>query len=110
MIRTEINVSTGEVSEVALTQAELDEMAAWQQKPAPSVSCTPWQICKALLQFDLLDDVESAVAASNDRVLQIGWAKASEFRSDDPFVLSMGAELGKTEDETRDLIVFAATL
>lgn len=74
------------------------------------VICSPWQIRKALNTLGLRQAVEDAVAASNDITLKDGWEFATEFRSDDPFVMSMGISLGKSEQETRDLIVFATTL
>jgi hypothetical protein len=78
--------------------------------PAPVYTCSPWQIRKALNAQNLRNDVESAVAASNDQSLQDGWEFATQFRSDDLFVISMGAALGKTEEETAALIQYASTL
>lgn len=76
----------------------------------PVPVCSPWQIRKALNNQGLRQQVEDAVAASTDQVLKDGWEYASEFRADDPFVISMGATLGKTEEETSQLIAYAATL
>jgi hypothetical protein len=72
--------------------------------------CTPWQIRKALNSLGLRQAVEDAVEASDDIALKDGWEFATEFRSDDPFVLSMGTMLGKDEAETRELIEMAASL
>ena len=72
--------------------------------------CSPWQIRKVLNQLELRDAVEAAVAASTDRNLRDGWERATEFRSDDPFVIAMGATLGKTEAEVRAIIELGATL
>lgn len=84
-------------------------------KPAPPpilypVSCSPWQMRKALNAQGLRQQVEQAVAESWDQVLKDGWEFANEFRSDDPFVIGMGQSMGKTEEETRALIEFATTL
>lgn len=76
----------------------------------PPATCSPWQIRKALNQLGLRDAVEAAVAASTDRNLHDGWERATEFRSDDPFVIAMGATLGKTEAEVRAIIELGATL
>ena len=77
----------------------------------PSVyTCSPWQIRKALNNQGLRQAVEDAVAASIDQGLKDAWEFAQEFRSDHPFVLTMGATLGKTEEETAQLIEYAATL
>jgi hypothetical protein len=78
--------------------------------PAAAVTCTPWQIRKALNSLGLRQAVEDAVAASDDIALKDGWEFATEFRSDDPFVLSMGAMLGRDADQTRELIEMAASL
>lgn len=76
----------------------------------PVYSCTPWEIRKALNALGLRQAVEDAVAASTDQDLKDGWEFATEFRSDDPFVISMGAVLGKSEEETAQLIQYASTL
>jgi len=76
----------------------------------PPVTCSPWQIRKALNQLGLRDAVEAAVAASPDRNLHDGWERATEFRSDDPFVIAMGATLGKTVAEVRAIIELGTTL
>lgn len=81
------------------------------EPPAPKVfTCSPWQIRKALNQLDLRQAVEDAVAASTDLALKDGWEFATQFRSDDPFVLAMGATLGKSENEAAELIEFASKL
>ncbi len=79
--------------------------------PTPEVFvCTPWQIRKAINAMGLRQAVEDAVAASTDQTLKDGWEFASAFRSDDPFVLQMGAALGKSQTETTELIRYASTL
>jgi len=75
----------------------------------PPISVSPWQMCKALLAMELLDDVEAAVATS-DRITQLGWAKATEFVENDPFVVSMFAQFGKTDEERHALFELAASL
>lgn len=78
--------------------------------PPPVYTCSPWQMRKALNQLSLRQAVEDAVIASTDQALKDGWEYATEFRSDDPFVISMGAALGKNKQETSDLIQLASTL
>lgn len=78
--------------------------------PPVTYSCSPWQIRKALNAQGLRSAAESAVAASTDQALKDGWEFATEFRSDDPFVIAMGAVLGKNEEETEQFIQYAATL
>jgi len=78
--------------------------------PPPVYTCSPWQIRKALNAMSLRQAVEDAVAASTDQVLKDGWEYATEFRSNDPFVISVGTALGKNEQETAELIQYASTL
>jgi hypothetical protein len=78
--------------------------------PPPTYTCSPWQIRKALNQLGIRDAVEQAVSNSSDITLKDGWEFATEFRSDDPFVISMGAALGKSAEETAELIQFAGSL
>ena len=78
--------------------------------PPPVYTCSPWQIRKALNAQGLRQSVEDAVAASDDQTLKDGWEFATEFHSDYPFVISMGASLGMTEEQTADLIQYASTL
>lgn len=76
----------------------------------PADVCSPWQMRKALNAQGIRQAVEDAVAASSDQIVKDGWAFATEFRSDDPFVISMGATVGKTPAETAALIKYAAGL
>lgn len=77
--------------------------------PPPVLTCTPWQIRKALNQTGLRSVVESAVAAA-DQTTRDGWEFATEFRRDDPLLSSMGAALGKTEAEIDALFALARSL
>lgn len=70
-------------------------------------SVTRRQIKLALLQSDLLGDVEAAIAASNDRALQINWEDALDFQRDHAFVLQMAALLGKSPAEVDALFLLA---
>lgn len=76
--------------------------------PVPS-SVTRGQFKLALLQMDLLDTVEAAIAAS-DRATQINYAERLDFERNHPLVITMAAALGKTEAEVDALFVLAATL
>lgn len=64
----------------------------------------------ALLQTGLLDDIETAVAASGNRALQIEWEFATEFRRDWPALISMQRALGLTDEAVDDLFRLAVTL
>lgn len=78
--------------------------------PPEVVTCTPWQIRKHLNATGQRQTVESAVAASTDITLKDGWNFATEFASNDPFVIQMGALLGLDENGTREFIRAASVL
>ena len=67
------------------------------------------QFILALLQIDLLDEVEAAIAAA-DRATQINYEERLEFGRSFPLIGSMAAVLGKTDAEVDALFVLAATL
>ncbi len=76
--------------------------------PVPA-SVTRGQFKLALLQMDLLDDVEAAIALA-DRATQINYAERLDFERHHPLVITMAAALGKTDAEVDALFVLAATL
>lgn len=104
MARYEINLTTGEFTEHPDIQVSSEYISF------SVCSCTPWQIRKALIALGLREQVELMIKTSDDINLKDGWEFATEFRSDDPFVISMGTALGKTEKETAELIAYASTL
>ena len=67
------------------------------------------QFILALLQIDLLDEVEAAIAAA-DRATQINYQERLEFERNFPLIATMAAVLGKTDAEVDALFVLAATL
>lgn len=79
-------------------------------EPVIECSCSPWQIRKAFNELGIRDQVELLVKTSTDITIKDGWEFASEFKSDDPFVLSMGSILGKSREEICSLIAYASTL
>ena len=96
---------------IGCVQITDEEANALRSSPVTTVYyCTPWQIRKALNAQGLRSAAESAVAASTEQALKDGWEFATEFRSDDPFVIAMGSALGKTAEETAQFIRYAATL
>lgn len=78
-------------------------------RPAVPQIVTRAQFKLALLDLDLLDDVDALVAASNDRALQINWAERLEFERNHPLVIATAAALGKTDAEIDALFVLAAS-
>ena len=67
------------------------------------------QFILALLQLDLLDEVEAAIAQA-DRATQINYKERLEFERNYPLVTTMAQALGKTEAEIDGLFMLAATL
>jgi len=110
MFRTIVNVTTGEAQQVPLTPAEITAISAQQPEPTAASVCSPWQIRKALNRIGLRGEVETLVAESTDQDLKDGWLHAPTFRSDDSFVLSIGALIGMSAEQTRDYVQWASTL
>lgn len=92
MGRVEINVRTGEVTTVLLTE---EEIAAIQNAPKMQIvrSIDATRLRLALHQLDLLDDVESAIATLG-KAAQIDWEYTTEIKEDYPLVLALANNLG----------------
>lgn len=67
------------------------------------------QFILALLQIDLLDEVEAAIAQA-DRATQINYNERLEFERSFPLIATMAAVLGRTDAEIDAVFVLAATL
>lgn len=79
-----------------------------QPDPVPEV-VSMRQARLALLQADLLDDVETAMASAS-RADQIEWEYATEVRRDSALVVSMTAALGWSSTQVDNLFRVAQTL
>lgn len=88
------------------TQADIDQ---WEADYNPLITVSAWQFRKAVNQLNLRNSIETAVTASTDQNLKDGWEYAIEFKSNDPLVLSMGAAIGKSEDEVYQVFQSAET-
>lgn len=69
-------------------------------------SVTPWQFRKALSLAGLRQAAEDYVA-TQDIDVRDGWEYATEFREDNPFLISAIAALGKTEEDYKALFDMA---
>ena len=78
--------------------------------PEPILIATKYKFRLALLELGLLDDIESFVAATEDRRVKIAWQYADEYRSDDPLAIGLGYALGKTDAEIQAVFELANTL
>lgn len=67
------------------------------------------QFILALLQLDLLDEVEAAIALA-DRATQINYKERLEFERSYPLIATMAAVMGKTDAEIDALFILASTL
>ena len=92
MERLEYNLSTGELKTIQLTQNEINAIAA-NQPPAPIRTIDARRLRLALLQLDLLDKVESAIATLG-RAAQIEWEFATDIKENHPLVEALAANLG----------------
>lgn len=73
------------------------------------VSVTRLQARAALWQAGLLEAAELAVSES-DKLTQIAWADAQEFRRDSPILQSIAQALGLTSDDLDALFVSASEI
>lgn len=106
---TYTNVQTGEVTvrewtpeEIAAREARLASM----RKIAP---VTPRQVRLLLLSQGLLSQVTDLIAQQPEAA-KIAWEYASEFRRDDPLLLSLAATLGLTNQQLDDFFIAAAVI
>lgn len=75
----------------------------------PPIVVSAWQIRKALNQLKLRNQVETAVAAS-DQNLKDAWEYAASVERDHPLVAQMGIALNKTAAEMEALFKLAKNL
>jgi len=92
MDRIEVNVQTGEVTTVPLTE---EEIGAIQNAPKMQIvrSIDARRLRLALHQLDLLENVEAAIATLG-KAAQIDWEYAIEIKEDYPLVLALANNLG----------------
>lgn len=77
--------------------------------PVVPQSVTPRQVRLLLLSQNLLSQVETIIAAS-DEATKITWQYASEFRRDDPLLEALAKQLGLTDEQVDGFFVAAAAL
>lgn len=78
-------------------------------KPPVALVCTKYQICQALSQLGLRQNVESAVELGSQE-LQDAWHFAAEFREDHPKIMEIATALGKTPGDIKTIFALAVTL
>ena len=79
--------------------------------PGPVVpqSVTAFQAKAALLQADLLDDVEAMMTdPATPRIVKLAWSEALTFERQSPTVRSLGSALGLNDSALDDLFIAAS--
>lgn len=99
------NAVTGEQTIRPYTPEEIAAAVAASQPQVPA-SVTPRQVRLLLLAQGLLPQVE-ALIAQQDEATKIAWEYASEFRRDDPLLLSLAANLNLTEQQLDEFFIAA---
>lgn len=108
--RIEVNLETGEVTEVALSPDELVELEAAKSRPEPVPSSVHMRQARlALFNAGLYDKVQAAVAAAAPP-MQIWWEYSSDVHRDHPRVLEMAQVLGFDDAKLDELFIAAALL
>ena len=99
MFRDDVTELGGNIAEyedlIALVESNIKPV---EPEPLPILSCTPWQIRKKLNKEGLRDAVEAYV--SSDQATQDekdAWEFATEFREDNPLLISAAPKLGITD-------------
>lgn len=101
------NAQTGEVTTRQFTPEEIAAVLA-APKAVPA-SVTPRQVRLLLLSQGLLSQVTELIA-QQDEATKIAWEYASEFRRDDPLLLSLAISLNLTSQQLDDFFIAAASL
>jgi len=79
--------------------------------PGPVIpqSVTAFQAKAALLQADLLDDVEALIAHEDTpRIIKLAWVETLHFERNSPTVATIAAALHLTDEQVDDLFVVAS--
>jgi hypothetical protein len=70
---------------------------------------TAFQAKAALLQADLLEDVEALIShADTPRIIKLAWAETLHFERNSPTVATIAAALRLTDEQVDDLFVVAS--
>lgn len=93
------------LEQVESLESRIEELTAVPDVPV----ITPRQAKLALYGAGMLDDVETAIAAA-DKVIQIAYESATEWRRDDPVLSGLAGAIGLTDEQLDELFATAATL
>ena len=84
-----------------------EELAARLEQWRATTSCTPFQGRMALADANLLDQVEAAIAAA-DQKTKVAWQYALEWKRVSPMVATLAAALNLTDTQVDTLFTEAA--
>jgi hypothetical protein len=93
MYKTVFDLATGEHEQILLTDEEIADLQSIPQPVRLPRSIDARRLRLALLQLNLLDKVESAIATLG-KAAQIDWEYATEIKEDYPLVLALANNLG----------------
>lgn len=108
MSKIQVNVQTGEVVELPLTQEELAERNSQVITIIPN-AVSPRQIRMALTRADLRVPIEQIVQ-SGDQDLKDWYEYSTIFERNNPQVEAMATALGLTSQQVDDLWILASSL
>jgi len=101
-------VVTKAIEPFTAEEIAMAEREEWLRTVPQSVS--RFQARGALHLAGLLETVENAMAASTDKMAQLAWEEAQEFKRESPTILSITAALGMTDEQLDNLFTVAATI
>ena len=115
MEKVVVNLASKTVETVQMSAEEIAEIQAIPVPATPPLSCSPWQIRKALAAVGAEDSTDyraliEAYVAAQDVTTRDGWEFASSFVETDPFVQTAKTALGWTDEKLRHLFEVAVTL
>ena len=113
MERIEVNIDTGEVKTIQLTQEEIETILNNQPTPVVVIpqEVTRFQARAALYQSGLFEAVEAEITKpETDMMLKLAWQDALTFKRNSSFVTGMATLLNLTEEQLDGLFSLAATI
>lgn len=113
MKRIEVNIQTGQVREVDLTQEEIEEILSRPPVDTTPKSVTMRQARLALLRAGLLQSVNNAIEAMTGpqgQAARIEWDYSNEVKRDQPLTIALAQAIGMTPEQMDALFVEAAKL
>lgn len=80
------------------------KLNGWRAK----TQCGPLQFRRALRAAGLMDTIKAYIETADEEVVE-AWEYASVFKRNDPFIIAVQEQLGKTDEELDDIFKLALT-